>query len=196
MSRGRRVACLVRSGDPRRSDVIQRLDGLGLWQDHYAGQLEIVAGDLAEPSLLRIDRPVYDELALRAGAIVHCAAWVNHVFPYDVLAEANAHSAAAILELAVTKHRKPVTFVSSGGVFEPSHYPVGTEIAAGPLTGFPPECDGYGRSKAVAEAHFARAAEGGASVSVVRIPSIFGDRDARAASRTATPSGAGPRPFS
>jgi nucleoside-diphosphate-sugar epimerase len=112
------------------------------------------------------------------GSIVHCAAWVNHVYPYEVLAAANAHSAAAILELAVTEHRKPVTFVSSAGVFDLSRYPVGADLPARALTAFPDEHEGYSRSKAVAEAYFARAADVGARVSVVRIPKVFGDRHA------------------
>jgi thioester reductase-like protein len=43
---------------------------------------------------------------------------------------------------------------------------------------FPPDDAGYSRSKAVAEAYFERAAELDASVSIVRLPNIFGDRRA------------------
>ncbi|MEU5534174.1 SDR family oxidoreductase [Streptomyces sp. NPDC020362] len=178
LSRGRQVAALVRGGEARRAELVLHLERLGLWRDDYAARLDIVAGDIAEPSL-GLDRATYDELAQSVGGIVHCAAWVNHVLPYAMLAAANAHSAAAILELAVTRRRKPVTFVSTKGVLFPEHYPPETEITAGPVVALPPDPDGYGRSKAVAEAYFARAAELGACVSVVRIPGVFGDGGAR-----------------
>jgi thioester reductase-like protein len=55
---------------------------------------------------------------------------------------------------------------------------VGVDLAAEALTGLPGEDDGYGRSKGVAEAYFARAAEVGAAACVVRIPKVFGGRDA------------------
>ncbi|MEW9555164.1 SDR family oxidoreductase [Nonomuraea sp. NPDC050783] len=178
LARGRRVTVLLRGGTARRGALIDgHLKRLGLWRDDYAAGLDIVAGDLVKPAL-GLDRAAYDELARSAGQIVHCAAWVNHVLPYAMLADANAHSAAAILELAVTGRRKPVTFVSTKGVLSPAHHPPGTEIAAGPVVALPPDHDGYGRSKAVAEAYFGRAAELGASVSVVRVPGVFGDRRA------------------
>jgi thioester reductase-like protein len=177
LSRGQRVAALVRGGEARRAELVQHLEQLGLWRDTYAARLDVVAGDVAEPAL-GLDRGTYDELAHSVCGIVHCAAWVNHVLPYAMLAAANAHSAAAVLELAVTRRRKPVTFVSTKGVLSRAHYPPEIEIAAGPVTAFPPDPDGYGRSKAVAEAYFAHAADLEACVSVVRIPGVFGDRGA------------------
>ena len=176
LASGTRVACLLRGGAERRAELVRRLGELGLWHDDYAGRLEFTAGDVAAPDRLGMDDAAYDELAERAGRIVHCAAWVNHLYPYRQLAEANAHSAAGILELAVTGSRKQVTLVSTGAVFGSSAYQPGTEIAAGALTALPPERDGYSCSKAVAEAYFARADEVGASAAVVRIPNIFGDR--------------------
>ncbi|MEV0232694.1 SDR family oxidoreductase [Nonomuraea sp. NPDC050786] len=176
LARGRRVTVLLRGGTARRGALIDgHLKRLGLWRDDYADGLDIVGGDLVKPAL-GLDRATYDKLARSAGQIVHCAAWVNHVLPYAMLADANAHSAAAILELAVTGRRKPVSFVSTKGALSPAHHPPETEIAAGPVVALPPDHDGYGRSKAVAEAYFGRAAELGASVSIVRIPGVFGDR--------------------
>lgn len=176
LARGRNVTALVRGGEPRRGELVRHLENLGLWQDGYAARLTVVDGDLAAPAL-GLDRVTHDELAGTIGRIIHCAAWVNHVLPYPLLAAANAHSAASILELAVTRRRKPVTYVSTRGVLTPENYPPEAEIAAGPVVALPPEADGYGRSKAVAEAYFARAAELGAAVTVVRIPGVFGDRD-------------------
>lgn len=175
LSRGNRVSCLLRGGEERRAEVIQGLTELGLWRDDYADRLEFVAGDVAEPDRLGIDRAAYGELAERLGRIVHCAARVNHLYPYSQLASANAHSAAGILELSVAGGRKPVTLVSTSAVFASSAYPQGTEITAARLTGLPPESDGYSCSKAVAELYFARAAELGATAAVVRIPNVFGD---------------------
>lgn len=176
LARGGHVTALIRGGEPRRAELVRHLDRLGLWQTEYAARLTTVAGDLAEPAL-GLDRYTHGELAQSIGRIIHCAAWVNHVLPYPLLAAANAHSAASILELAVTGRRKPVTHVSTRGVLIPENYPPDAEILAGPVVALPPEADGYGRSKAVAEAYFARAADLGAAVTVVRIPGVFGDRD-------------------
>ncbi|HET9172579.1 MAG TPA: SDR family oxidoreductase [Actinospica sp.] len=177
LARGQRVTVLLRGGLARRAGLVAHLEGLGLWREDYADALEIVAGDLAAPAL-GLDPAARDALVRDASRIVHCAAWVNHVLPYSLLAAANAHSAAEILELAATGRPKSVTHVSTKGVLSAAHYPQDTVITAGPVVGLPPEGDGYGRSKAVAEAYIAHAAELGVRASIVRIPGVFGDRDA------------------
>ena len=175
LSGGARVACLLRGGEKRRADLVRRMGELGLWKADYAHRLDIVAGDIADPHLLGIDSVDYGELAERVSTVVHCAAWVNHIYPYKLLARANASSAAAVLEFAVARCRKPVTFISTDSVFGSPAYPPGSEIAATALTAFPPDHAGYSRSKAIAEAYFERAAQLEASVAIVRLPNIFGD---------------------
>ncbi|HEV2640034.1 MAG TPA: amino acid adenylation domain-containing protein [Actinocrinis sp.] len=174
LSQGDHVTCLVR-GDQGRERVIGNLTGLKLWRPEYSGLLETVTGDLCEPRL-GLASETYDALTGRIGRIMHCAAWVNHVYPYAPLAAANAHSAGKLLEFAATGARKHLTLVSTGSVLDAADHPRGAEIEAGPLTVLAPERAGYVRSKAVAELYLAHAADLGVPALVVRAPSVFGDR--------------------
>jgi thioester reductase-like protein len=175
LARGLRVVCLLRGGEERRGELTARLREFGLWSDGYEDRLELVAGDIAQPGL-GLDQAAFDDLASRTEWVVHSAAVVNHLYPYARLAQANAHSAVGVIEFAAAIRRKSVTFLSTSAVFESAAYPPGAEIESGPLSALPPESNGYGRSKAFAEAYFERAGELGLSVTVLRIPNVFGDR--------------------
>jgi thioester reductase-like protein len=172
---GAHVVCLLRGGADRRGGLVARLRELGLWRDRYASRIEVVGGDIGRP-LLGLAPDTYRDLCDRVGRVVHAAAWVNHIYPYDRLAEVNAHSAAALLAFAATKRRKSLTLVSTSAVFEAADQPEGSEIGAVPVRSLPGESSGYVRSKAVAELYAERAGDFGVPAVVVRIPSVFGDR--------------------
>ncbi|MFD7660876.1 SDR family oxidoreductase, partial [Actinosynnema sp. NPDC059797] len=88
----------------------------------------------------------------------------------------NAHSAAAVLELAAAGRRKKVVHVSTSAVVDSPAYRPGEEVEPGPLRALPTGPAGYVRSKAVAEEYFRHAAGFDVPAVVVRVPSIFGDR--------------------
>jgi thioester reductase-like protein len=183
LARGTRVVCLLRGGSGRREELVGRLRDFGLWDRRHDERLEIADGDVAAPGL-GLGRAAFDELAGRVDWVVHSAAAVNHVYPYEQLADVNSHSAVGVVEFAAAVRRKRVTYVSTSAVFESPAYPPGTEIDSGRLTAYPPARLGYSRSKAVAEAYFAHAGDMGLSVSVVRIPNVFGDRGTYAVNRS------------
>ncbi|AOW88227.1 non-ribosomal peptide synthetase [Streptomyces olivaceus] len=172
---GAHVVCLLRGGADRRDGLVARLRELGLWRDRYASRIEVVGGDIGRP-LLGLAPDTYRDLCERVGRVVHAAAWVNHIYPYDRLAEVNAHSAAALLAFAATTRRKSLTLVSTSAVFEATDLPEGSEIGAVPVRSLPGEGSGYVRSKAVAELYAEHAGDFGVPAVVVRIPSVFGDR--------------------
>jgi amino acid adenylation domain-containing protein/thioester reductase-like protein len=169
---GARVACLVRGGAGRRDELVAGMTDLGLWRDEHADRLELLDGDIAAPRL-GLSTVDHDRLAADAGRIVHAAAWVNHVYPYEQLAAANTHSMAALLELAAAGRRSALTVVSTGSVFDPT----GDTVAPGPLRALPSAANGYVRSKAVAELYLEHAAELDVPAVAVRIPSVFGDQE-------------------
>jgi amino acid adenylation domain-containing protein/thioester reductase-like protein len=174
LSQGATVVCLVRGGEARRGDIVANLRELGLLP---AGQprFEVVDGDVSRPRL-GIAPAGYRELCDRVGRVIHTAAWVNHLYPYEQLATVNADSFAGLLEFASAARRKCLTAVSTSAVFESPHYPAQSQIEAAPLAFLPPESSGYARSKAVGELYVEHAAEFGVPAVVVRFPSLYGDR--------------------
>ncbi|MGW3077179.1 non-ribosomal peptide synthetase [Kitasatospora sp. NPDC001132] len=171
---GAHVTCLLRGAAGRRDRLTATLAGLGLNPGDHADRLELLDGDIAAPGLglTGHDR---DRLAERTGRIVHTAAHVNHVYPYDELAAANTHSVAALLDLAARGRRKSLTLVSTSSVHDSAANPPGATVTPGPLRVLPGAANGYVRSKAVAELYLDHAAEHDVPATVVRIPSVFGD---------------------
>ncbi|MEW2294712.1 amino acid adenylation domain-containing protein [Streptomyces sp. NPDC006743] len=175
LAAGARVICLLRGGSARREQLVAGMTDLGLWQAEHAARLELVDGDIAAPGLglAGADR---DRLAERAGRIIHTAAWVNHVYPYEQLAAANTHCMAGLLELAARGRRSALTLVSTSSVADSAAYPPGSTVPPGPLKALPSAANGYVRSKAMAEQYLHLAAELDVPAAVIRIPSVFGDQ--------------------
>ncbi|MQY26687.1 carboxylic acid reductase [Nocardia aurantia] len=116
------LICLVRGKDAAaaraRLDAAFDTGDLGL-QRHYRDlaqrRLQVLAGDIGEPNL-GLSEPDWRRLAEITDMIVHPAALVNHVLPYDQLFGPNVAGTAEILRLALTTRRKPVTYLSSVAV--------------------------------------------------------------------------------
>ena len=119
---GGRLICLVRGRDA--ADARARLDAaftsgdaelLRLYQDLAARHLEVLAGDIGEESL-GLDQDVWQRLAADVDLVLHPAALVNHVLPYNQLFDANVVGTAELIRLALTTKVKPLTYVSTIGV--------------------------------------------------------------------------------
>lgn len=80
-----------------------------------ADHLEVVPGDLGLPSL-GLDEATWTRLAGELDLIVHTAAHVNHVLPYNQLFAANVVGTAELVRLALTTRMKRVHYVSTLGV--------------------------------------------------------------------------------
>ncbi len=101
-----RLEAAFDSGDP---DLLKRFRRLA--EDH----LEVIPGDIGEPNL-GLDRATWDRLAHNVDQIIHPAALVNHVLPYNELFGPNAVGTAEIIRLAITAKIKPVTYLSTVAV--------------------------------------------------------------------------------
>lgn len=119
---GGRLICLVRGRDA--ADARARLDAaftsgdaelLRRYQDLAARHLEVLAGDIGEESL-GLDQDVWQRLAADVDLVLHPAALVNHVLPYNQLFDANVVGTAELIRLALTTKVKPLTYVSTIGV--------------------------------------------------------------------------------
>ncbi len=80
-----------------------------------APHLEVLAGDIGLPNL-GLDEETWTRLAESVDLIVHPAAHVNHVLPYNQLFAANVLGTAELIRLALTTRLKRFHYVSTLGV--------------------------------------------------------------------------------
>jgi fatty acid CoA ligase FadD9 len=117
-----RLICIVRGSDPqsaagRLAAVFDSGDAqlLARFRELSADRLEVVVGDIGEPNL-GLDQATWERLAQTVDLIVHPAALVNHVLPYDQLFGPNVVGTAELIRLAITCRIKPVTYLSTVAV--------------------------------------------------------------------------------
>ncbi|WP_445165979.1 carboxylic acid reductase [Mycolicibacterium sp. Dal123E01] len=80
-----------------------------------ADHLEVIAGDISEPHL-GLHPLVWTALTKRVDQVVHPAALVNHVLPYNELFGPNVVGTAEVIRFALTARIKPVTYLSTVAV--------------------------------------------------------------------------------
>lgn len=117
-----KLICIVRGTDPQ--SAAGRLEAvfdsgdtqlLVRFRELSADRLEVVVGDIGEPNL-GLDQATWERLAQTVDLIVHPAALVNHVLPYDQLFGPNVVGTAELIRLAITSRIKPVTYLSTVAV--------------------------------------------------------------------------------
>jgi fatty acid CoA ligase FadD9 len=79
-----------------------------------------VAGDIGEPNL-GLDNETWQRLSRTVDLIVHPAAHVNHVLPYQQLFAPNVVGSAEVIRLAITNRLKPIHYISTMGVSAVAH---------------------------------------------------------------------------
>ena len=102
----KRLEAVFDSGDPQ---LLERFHTLA------ADHLEVIVGDIGEPNL-GLDQLIWERLTREVDLIVHPAALVNHVLPYDQLFGPNVVGTAELIRLAMTTRIKPVTYMSTVAV--------------------------------------------------------------------------------
>lgn len=120
--RGGKLVCIVRGSDAAAARA--RLDEAFDSGDeellrHYRKladeHLEVLAGDIGEPDL-GLDQATWQRLAAEVDLIVHPAALVNHVLPYQQLFGPNVVGTAELIRMAITERIKPITYLSTVAV--------------------------------------------------------------------------------
>ncbi|WP_206505530.1 carboxylic acid reductase [Streptomyces chrestomyceticus] len=159
------------SGDP---DLLQH------YRDLAAEHLEVVAGDIGEADL-GLGKETWQRLAATVDLIVHPAALVNHVLPYDQQFGPNVLGTAELIRLALTSRVKQFTYLSTVAVV------FGAEAAADETADIRTACgardldggyaDGYAASKWAGEVLLREAHETyGLPVAVFRSNMILAHR--------------------
>lgn len=119
---GGTLIAIVRGSDAEtaRARLEKVFDGgdpelLRQFRELAANHLEVIVGDIGEPKL-GLNQATWDRLSRTVDLIVHPAALVNHVLPYDQLFGPNVVGTAEVIRLAISARIKPVTYLSTVAV--------------------------------------------------------------------------------
>lgn len=167
------VYCLVRppkDGSPM-APIRENLRQYGLWRAGRERRIVPIAGDLGEP-LLGMAEERFGALSREVDVVIHAAARVNLIYPYDALKDANVEGTREVLRLACQHKTKPLHFVSTNGIFPPGGHKCEEDADLDTLVGA--REDGYGQTKWVAEKLVGQAADRGLPVNVYRPGNIAG----------------------
>ncbi|MDG2005504.1 MAG: carboxylic acid reductase [Novosphingobium sp.] len=118
---GGKVICIARGSDAAgaRKRIEDALDTDPALMAHFRAladkHLEVLPGDLGLPDL-GLGEDEFARLASEVDLIVHPAAHVNHVLPYNQLFTANVAGTAELIRLALTSQLKQFHYVSTLGI--------------------------------------------------------------------------------
>ncbi|HEX2909580.1 MAG TPA: thioester reductase domain-containing protein [Chloroflexia bacterium] len=150
------------------------LQGYLLWDDSFASRVIPVLGDLARPNL-GMTEASFDELAGQIDSIYHAGAWVNFIYPYEVLKPVNVLGTQEILRLACRGQVKPLHFMSTTAIYtSPGYARQGLIKEDEPLAHSAGLHTGYGQSKWVAEKLVSEARQRGLPVTIYRPATVGG----------------------
>lgn len=105
--------------------------------------------------------------------VIHAAANVNLVYPYNALAGANVYGTAYVVKFACTGKIKPIHYISTDAVFPPGLKDCSEADDAGSY--HTQLHDGYSQTKWVAEQIVRRAGQRGIPVTIYRLGNMSGD---------------------
>jgi thioester reductase-like protein len=114
----------------------------------------------------------FGALAREVDVVIHAAAAVNLIYPYEALKPANVFGTREVLRLACLQKTKHLHHVSTNGIFPPGYGACREDEALDALAGA--REDGYGQSKWVAERMVREAADRGLPTRVYRPGNISG----------------------
>jgi len=161
------IYCIVRATTPKEAleRVQKALKDRDMWDESYAERLEVFAGD-ASLHHMGLDDDDYAVLSTGVDVVVHCAAVVNLVYPYEGLRSANVIGTRNVIEFALHGKVKKLAYISTDGIF-----PDGLKNCSesDSIDDFGPELtNGYGQSKWVAEKLVRRAMDRGLPAIIFR----------------------------
>ena len=166
--------CLVRAKDvPAGLDRIRKqCQSLGLWDEKYAERINPVLGDISQPKL-GLSPTNYEQISLHVDAILHSAAIVNFIYPYQTLKKVNVDGVKEMIKLAFAGNIQPIHYVSTTAVWPMGAHRTfleGDDLDHDMLLNLP-----YDESKWVAEKMLRQAEERGLPLIVHRPGEVSGD---------------------
>jgi amino acid adenylation domain-containing protein/thioester reductase-like protein len=108
-----RIYCLIRAESPvqARARIREKLTEYKLYRSGFSNRIVPVLGDLSGRQFGLSDA-AFDYLSKSVDVIFHNGAWVNHVYPYDMLKAANVGGTREVLRLATSHKIKSVRHIS------------------------------------------------------------------------------------
>ena len=107
------IHCLLRPNDS--TNLIDRIKASF---KHYhlnnseLNRVYVYEGDIAQEKL-GLSEEHYQELSNKIDTIYHCAAFVNHIYSYNMLRSANVLGTIELIKLATTSKKKTIHYVSA-----------------------------------------------------------------------------------
>ena len=150
-----------------RNRIREKLTQYKLYRSGFSNRIVPVLGDLSEHQFGLSDA-AFDYLSKSVDTIFHNGAWVNHVYPYDMLKAANVGGTREVLRLATTHKIKSVRHISI----------VNTDsVSADDFQKYANTTrHGYPLTKYAAEKMVQQAGDRGIPVSVYRLGMVSGDQ--------------------
>jgi thioester reductase-like protein len=175
------IVCVVRACNETvaHTRVLEALERYGL-QPPESSRLEVLSGDVAA-ARLGLAGEDWDRCASGVDAVVHAAADLNWVSPYESLRAANVLGTLELLRLAAAGRPKRFHFVSSVSVCYPTGGPRTLDERADPRPTIASLPLGYAQSKAVAEHLVKTAAANGLAATISR-PALLAGHSSSGAS--------------
>jgi thioester reductase-like protein len=170
------IYCLTRGATSAQAKrkLLDNLKRFGLPSDDIADRIVPILGDLALPSMGLTP----DQMTMLAGTIdviYHNGAFVNLIYPYEALRDANVLGTQAILQLASQARIKPVHFVSTLDVFHsPIYADASVLLEDDRLSHSEGLKNGYSQSKWVGERLMMAAHDRGIPTCIYRVGMITG----------------------
>jgi thioester reductase-like protein len=152
--------------------IQKQMEKLGLWRDDYRKRIAAVIGDVSQPRLGLVDE-TYHRLTGTVDTILHSAAMVNFIYPYQALKPVNVNGTRHIIQFAFSGGVKPVHYVSTTAV-----WPMGSHRSFQEDAPLDQELRlnlAYDETKWVAEKMLSQAAERGLPVAIYRPGEVSGD---------------------
>jgi len=127
---GAHVYCLVRAkpGTNSKSRIAEQLRTYrlwrddGAWDDAWEQRVHVVPGDVILPRLGLADR-AHEVLAREVDCIIHSAAHVNFIYPYEALKATNVLGLHEIMRFAFYARITPLHYLSTAAI-----WPMGSEL--------------------------------------------------------------------
>ncbi|KAH3843031.1 hypothetical protein DPMN_116538, partial [Dreissena polymorpha] len=141
----------------------------------YKKRVKAMKGDVALINLGLPDED-YAYLCSDIDLVIHAAASVNLVYPYNALEGPNVNGTANVIKFACSGKVKPIHYISTDAVFPGGL--TGCSEGDDALGHADELTDGYSQSKWVAEQLIRRAAQRGIPATIYRLGNMSGDREA------------------
>ncbi|NEQ10523.1 MAG: amino acid adenylation domain-containing protein, partial [Moorea sp. SIO4E2] len=115
------VYCLVRAEhiDAGKERLLSKLEATGLWSENFTSRIIPIIGDLGT-SRFGLSATEYNNLCQDIDVVYHAGAYVNHLWSYPLLKDANVLGTQDVLRLASLGKLKPVHYVSTMSVLSTS----------------------------------------------------------------------------